>query len=65
MACTCPKEAKKKYYATPTLYSSNHEGLPGDAGILLNQVEITVCTKCGKAEFYIPSDKRHMMGIRP
>lgn len=53
MPCDCEVNGKKTYHAAIQLWSEIREGLPGGSAILLEPVEVTVCTQRGKSEFVV------------
>ena len=54
MACDCPRESKKTYYASIQLFTQIQEGIPAGASRPLPARQVIVCTKCGTSEFSIP-----------
>ncbi len=53
MPCDCEVDGRKTYHAAIQLWSERREGIPAGSAILLEPVEVTVCTQCGKSEFII------------
>ena len=59
MACTCPSNKKKTYFALIELRSEVVDGILGGAAPSPGVVKaVIVCTECGLAEFRIPDEER-------
>lgn len=58
MQCRCVQARTKLFFAQVQLFSQMIDGIPGGTAPPMGAVkEITVCTKCGKAEFFIPQSE--------
>jgi|GEM_PF-2914225 hypothetical protein len=58
MACSCPSEAKRKYYSHIQLWSEVTDGIPSGSAQPLELREVTVCSKCGTAEFQLSETEK-------
>lgn len=53
MACSCPTPNKRIYFADMQFHPELKEGLVSGGSPHLSTKEVTVCARCGKAEFSI------------
>lgn len=56
--CDCGSENKRTYYSNIQLFTEAPNGVPSGAAPHLGMKEITVCKKCGTAEFTLTESER-------
>ncbi len=61
--CDCGPDNKRTYYANVQLYTDKQEGLVSGAASPLAMKEVTVCTKCGHAEFSIAESEKRFFRV--
>ena len=55
VSCNCPPEKKRAYYANIKLFTDVIDGIPAGASPNLDMTQVVVCSRCGNAEFTIPT----------